>query len=208
MESYYNFILIALGTTLLVFTLRREQGQHLPKIQREPTNEAEFNREIQQLLSQSKKIEAIKLTRKYKNMDLKSAKLYVESLQGPGGLVNQGITSSPRSLNTELNLSEFSATLSPELKEKFEALLRSGNNMEAIKLLQARGGIGLKEAKELIDAYLAYLKTAPSDINNQDVRNLLRQGKKIDAIKALRSQRGIGLQEAIAELERIEREMR
>ncbi len=208
MESYYNIILIALGTLLLVFTLKREQNQHLPKLQREPANDAEFNSEIQQLLSQSKKIEAIKLTRKYKNMDLKSAKIYVESLQAPGGSFNQGIANTQRNPNAELNLSEFTSTLTPELKSKFEELTRSGNSMDAIKLLVTRDGMGFKEAKQLADAYLAYLKTAPSDINNQDVRNLLRQGKKIDAIKALRSQRGIGLQEAMAELERIEREMR
>jgi large subunit ribosomal protein L7/L12 len=88
-------------------------------------------------------------------------------------------------------------------------LVRSGKKIEAIKIYRQRMGVGLKEAKEAIEALQrgetvpvppAVSKTfAESDV--RDFVSLLRQGKTIAAIKLYREKTGVGLAEAKAAVE-------
>jgi hypothetical protein len=43
----------------------------------------------------------------------------------------------------------------PELPEEVLTAIQAGRKIEAIKLLRERHSLGLKEAKKLVDAYLA-----------------------------------------------------
>jgi ribosomal protein L7/L12 len=81
-----------------------------------------------------------------------------------------------------------------------EALHR-GETIEAIKLLRVATGLGLKEAKDVIDGYaddkLATSRAIlPTGQLSASVVEALQQGNKIEAIKRLREQTGLGLKEA------------
>lgn len=101
-----------------------------------------------------------------------------------------------------------SAGLTPEAK----ALLKAGAVVEAVKLTRERTGLGLKEAKDLVDAYLRNGEPAsgsaaarepgdPDSIPPQAVR-MLEKGRLIDAIKETRQAKGIGLKDAKETVER------
>ena len=79
--------------------------------------------------------------------------------------------------------------------------LGHGNPIEAIKRLRAATGLGLKDAKDVIDAYEAgapvRLPPRPSETPlPADVRAALQAGNKIEAIRLLRDHTGLGLKEA------------
>ena len=108
-----------------------------------------------------------------------------------------------------------------QLENVVQELLRSGQKIEAIKILRAARGLGLKEAKEAIDQATAghpfsvpqlaleekSRRAAPPEAN-EDLVSLIRRGQKINAIKLLREQTGLGLKEAKEEVDRLEREIR
>ncbi|MEO8102498.1 MAG: ribosomal protein L7/L12 [Betaproteobacteria bacterium] len=84
--------------------------------------------------------------------------------------------------------------------EVLDALQR-GENIEAIKRLRESTGLGLKEAKEAVDAHLRgrnveFAPAAAPGALPPAVMHALRQGRKIDAIKLLREHTGLGLKEA------------
>jgi ribosomal protein L7/L12 len=80
--------------------------------------------------------------------------------------------------------------------------LKKGNKIETIKILREETGIGLKEAKVLIDRAHARESSGRDDINlnnisiSSNVLKHLREGKKVDAIKTLRWETCIGLKDA------------
>lgn len=84
--------------------------------------------------------------------------------------------------------------LSPEVLEA----LQRGNTVEAIKLLRESSGLGLKEAKDIIDQRLS--GHAPAEARPGQfpapVTEALRRGNKIEAIRLLREHTGMGLKEA------------
>jgi ribosomal protein L7/L12 len=92
--------------------------------------------EIQTLLTQNKKIAAIKKVRKYTGLGLKEAKDYVEALSKSGAT------------GAEIPLK---VGITPELKTELKNLISNNRKIEAIKLLRNRSGLGLKQAKEYVD---------------------------------------------------------
>ncbi|MGA7306540.1 MAG: hypothetical protein WBW88_16805 [Rhodothermales bacterium] len=94
---------------------------------------------IAELIRQGKKIEAIKLLRETTGVDLKRAKDEIDRLAA-------AIESEQTSISSDT--ADESATVSSEVEE----LARQGRKIEAIKLLRAQKGIGLKEAKERVEA--------------------------------------------------------
>jgi ribosomal protein L7/L12 len=105
----------------------KESAQSLP---------THLQAEIQALLTQNKKISAIKKFRKYTGLGLKESKDYIEALSQneaawPDVLLREGIT--------------------PELKKELKNLISDNRKIEAIRLLRERSGLGLKEAKKYID---------------------------------------------------------
>ena len=77
--------------------------------------------------------------------------------------------------------------------------MRQGRKIEAIKLYRQQTGVGLKEAKDAVDAMSAG-RAVPAaslgDLYRLGVEDLVRQGRKIEAIKQYRERTGVGLKEA------------
>jgi len=101
--------------------------------------------ELQSLLEQGRKIEAIKLYREQTGAGLKEAKDAVEAMT---------------SETTQANLREALARHSPDgeglsLEEELLRLLRNGEKIEAIKCYRGRTGAGLREAKDAVEALAA-----------------------------------------------------
>ncbi|MDZ7865673.1 ribosomal protein L7/L12 [Acidovorax sp.] len=99
-----------------------------------------------------------------------------------------------------------------------QAALDAGQMIEAIKRLRAATGLGLKEAKDLIDAHqrgeavsvAARAAQQPLDGSfhvPDAVRQALADGNKIEAIRLLRDHEGLGLKEAKERADAIEQSM-
>lgn len=80
--------------------------------------------------------------------------------------------------------------------------LGRGETIEAIKLLRTATGVGLKEAKDVIDAHAAgrpmpsFDPTMPAGALSANVIEALRRGNKIEAVRLVREQTGMGLKES------------
>lgn len=95
-------------------------------------------------------------------------------------------------------------------------LLAAGKKIEAIKELREVSGLGLADAKAVVDAVearrpvpdeiLARLQSAQSEAADDelpaDVRAAAQRGNRIEAIKLLRQHTGLGLREARDRLDR------
>lgn len=90
-------------------------------------------------------------------------------------------------------------TPAPDSYAEVRASLANGRKIEAIKLYRELTGVGLKEAKEAVEAMMAAPSAAPVPSSNLDlepVRALVANGKKIEAIRLYRELTGTGLKEA------------
>ena len=95
------------------------------------------------------------------------------------------------------------------------ALLAQGNKIAAIKRARELAGMGLKDAKDYVDALppggaMPPLPAASQDIPvdvaaDPEVRQLLAGGNKIAAIKRVRELTGVGLKEAKDYVDALER---
>jgi len=88
-----------------------------------------------------------------------------------------------------------------ELPEAIVEAMRRGSIIEAIKLLRNAKGIGLKEAKDFIEAQRRGASAAdkPADPTGPlppPVANALQRGNKIEAIRLFRAHTGLGLKES------------
>ena len=103
-----------------------------------------------------------------------------------------------------------------QLPADVRAAMRQGDTIEAIRLLRQASGLGLKEAKDLVEAQLrGEAVVVPESVSEEAqsstelkgalppaVREALRQGDKIEAIRLLREHRpDFGLKEAKDEIE-------
>jgi ribosomal protein L7/L12 len=99
--------------------------------------------------------------------------------------------------------------------QQIQELVRAGKKIEAIKLVRAQTGLGLKEAKDAVEAIergetveLTLRATSTtqvvSGVDLDQITELLLQGKKIEAIKLVREQTGLGLKEAKDVIDAIE----
>jgi ribosomal protein L7/L12 len=89
---------------------------------------------------------------------------------------------------------------------EISSIVAGGNKIEAIKRVRERTGMGLKEAKDYVEALPAggplpvlpsRSSTPPADATSMaDVHALAQQGRKIEAIKRYRQLTGVGLKEA------------
>lgn len=100
-------------------------------------------------------------------------------------------------------IQESAAQASPDVSPddaELLGLIREGKKIEAVKLYRERHPVGLKEAKDAVEALAAGRTPAaaatPDDGDNDDVLELVRGGKKIQAIKIYRERYGVGLKDA------------
>jgi ribosomal protein L7/L12 len=98
------------------------------------------------------------------------------------------------------------------LSERVLDAIKRGNHVEAIKLLREQTGLGLKEAKDLVDRQVAGTSTTTpaqwSGTLPPSAMIALQQGNEIEAIRLLRAETGLGLKEAREGVEAVAREMR
>jgi ribosomal protein L7/L12 len=99
--------------------------------------------------------------------------------------------------------------------ERVQQLVNEGKKIEAIKLVREQTGLGLKEAKDAVEAiergempeltlHATIATHGVSGVDLDEINELLLQNKKIEAIKLYREQTGAGLQEAKDAIEAIE----
>jgi ribosomal protein L7/L12 len=99
------------------------------------------------------------------------------------------------------------------LPPKAHAALKAGNKIEAIKQLRMATGIGLKEAKDWIDAFERGGSPAPAQSANAPFTlppaaiDALKRGNPIEAIKIVRQATGAGLAEAKSLIDEIHRQL-
>ncbi len=84
-----------------------------------------------------------------------------------------------------------------------EQLVRAGRKIEAIKRYRELSGLGLREAKDAIDAMerggtvsLPAKSSLLRQVNDSEIEAQIRSGHLIDAIKLYREKTGVGLKEA------------
>ena len=86
------------------------------------------------------------------------------------------------------------------------AAAKAGNIIEAIKITRESTGLGLKEAKELVENSLesnySYASTPSADTMPSNALSALQNGRLIDAIKHYRQHNRTGLKEAKEAVER------
>jgi len=102
---------------------------------------------IAELIERGRKIEAIELLRESTGIGLAEAKAQIEQLSAEAA--EHAMPAERAGLDT------------PGLPEDVLALARGGRKIEAIKLLRERSGLGLKEAKERVEA-----ETGPVNVAN------------------------------------------
>lgn len=100
--------------------------------------------EVVHLLQQGQKIAAIKRYREVYGSDLRSAKEAVDALEEGREVAPPSILAPPQTLAE--------AVSDPSMAE-IDALVRSGHKIDAIRVYRQRYSVGLKEAKEAIDAW-------------------------------------------------------
>jgi ribosomal protein L7/L12 len=95
--------------------------------------------QVKALIAQGKKLDAIRLVRESNGLSLADAKDAVEAIgqHGRPTLGEMGMMSTVR--------------LAQALSEEVQQLVARGEKIEAIKRIREQTGLGLKEAKELVD---------------------------------------------------------
>ena len=197
-----TLVAIVLGVIVVVITiitLRRSWGGSLADPARPPSAiqpsvppvqiAAPSLAEVSALLASGHKIEAIKRYRELTGVGLKQAKDSVEAIAAGSAppVLPSASTAMPAS---EGSLAEV------------HSLALQGKKIEAIKRYRELTGVGLKEAKDYVDALdagaqpPAVTPVAPSVGDLAEVYALAHQGKKIEAIKRYRELTGVGLKEA------------
>jgi ribosomal protein L7/L12 len=101
---------------------------------------------------------------------------------------------------------------SGSLETEVRMLIDYGNKPEAIRVLRARMGLDLKDAKDLAERIeqgaripLEALEgaIAAGGDDDQEVRDMVHNGQLIEAIKLVREQKGLDLKAARAYVERL-----
>lgn len=109
---------------------------------------------VRKLAAEGNKIEAIKAVREHTGLGLKEAKDYVDAIPNVVPLANFGQGAPPPDAGPMDDETVRAAAL---------ALVAHGKKIEAIKFVRERTGLGLKEAKDYVDA----LDTAPPPTGTQ-----------------------------------------
>jgi ribosomal protein L7/L12 len=148
----------------------------------------DWEQEIRGLLGEGQKIEAIKLYRERTGAGLKQAKEAVEAIER----------------GEPLPIPEI---VDESFKRELIALLDHGQKIEAIKLYRENTGVGLKQAKDAVEAIQRGERLPDPDESenaiHQTLVSLLKQGRKIDAIKVYREVTESGLKESKDAIESI-----
>ena len=108
-----------------------------------PADSGDFTGQIRSLLAQGKKIEAIRLARDKTGFPLDAAKDMVETIEKAGGAA---ASPAPAAVDPLALIRD-----AKDLSNEVYRLVKLGNKIDAIKLVREKTGLGLKEAKDLVD---------------------------------------------------------
>lgn len=98
-----------------------------------------LEQQVEHLLAKGGKMEAIKLMREKTGLGLAEAKAAVEAIGKDAAIVTPA-----RSLQATIKRAQ-------DMSDEVQHLVAQGHKIEAIKLIRERAGLGLKEAKDLVD---------------------------------------------------------
>ncbi|GAA5530688.1 ribosomal protein L7/L12 [Herpetosiphon gulosus] len=143
-------IAVVIGLMLWSWSKRSERPSSMINFNQSPINPAQpssFNSakldqaQIQVLLSQGKKLEAIKQVRLQTSLGLKEAKDYVEAIE-------RGLSPiSPVVVEPTVQ------QLPEDLMREAQIIAQQGNKIKAIKLVRQATNLSLKEAKDMVDSW-------------------------------------------------------
>lgn len=129
-------VLLAVVLTVLIVSNRR--GVEVVSLTPPPPGQLSADASPEQLVRAGQKIEAIKRYRELTGVGLREAKEAIEAFERDGTL-----SLPPKS----------SAVLRQVHDSEIEAQIRSGHLIDAIKLYREKNGVGLKEAKDAVEAW-------------------------------------------------------
>lgn len=146
------------------------------------------DKDVAELIQQNRKIEAIKLYRERMGVGLREARDAVEAIE-------RGI---------EPNVV---FDMRPPDEAELDLLLQQGRKIEAIKLYRDRTGMGLKEAKDAVDALqmgkrVPILPVLDTDVS-LELLSLLEKNKRREAIDLYRRSTGFGPAQARQAVQRL-----
>jgi ribosomal protein L7/L12 len=101
--------------------------------------------------------------------------------------------------------------LTSQTEQEIAGLLAAGNKIEAIKRYREITGLGLKEAKDAVEAMAEgrpVRQPGSAPVGDPGVTTLIFAGRKIEAIKRYREITGLGLKEAKDAVEAMTSELR
>ncbi len=182
--------------------LRLKNRETSPPAEPSPGIHLEGDMVLRQLITEQRKLDAIKHVRQMSGVGLKEAKDYVEWLTHQMG-------SRPDEGDWRIELA--AAAHDHQVLD----LLTQGQKIGAIKRVRELTGVGLKEAKDFVemleqgkieisspppplssDASPTFYATPEQAAYDPEVRDYLARGLKINAIKRVRELTGLGLKEA------------
>ena len=146
----FTYIAVAILILALPFFLTRllsrrppratiKAGGHPKPREGAPARSEPLRAEVAQLLAQGGKLEAIRLVRTRTGAGLAEAKELVEAIGR-----DEAIVPPAPGLAATIERAQ-------RMSEEVRRLAAQGQKIEAIKLLREKSGIGLKEAKDLVD---------------------------------------------------------
>jgi ribosomal protein L7/L12 len=173
-------------------SLGAPESQHSPPPP--PAATLVIDPQIAASLRDGHKIEAIKRYRELYGVGLKEAKDAVEAIQA----------GTPLPTPEPVQVEGPEPTLQPEL----DRLIARNEKIMAIKHYREITRVGLKEAKDAVEARMATLAAAPPQPGLQpELDRLIRASQKINAIKHYRTITGAGLKESKDAVEAREAEL-
>ncbi|MCA0352333.1 MAG: ribosomal protein L7/L12 [Chloroflexi bacterium] len=143
-------IAVVMGLMLWSWSKRSERPSSMINFNQPPINPARPSSfdsakldqaQIQLLLSQGKKLEAIKQVRLQTSLGLKEAKDYVEAIERGLSPISPGVVEP-----TVPQLPE-------DLLREAQIVAQQGNKIQAIKMVREATKLSLKEAKDLVESW-------------------------------------------------------
>lgn len=172
-----------------------------PRTRVDMSREIHIPSEARAALARGDRIIAIKLVREANHgVDLRAAMEAIDAFENGG----EGHV-------TQASLSAMTEALPQVASAEVIAAVSSGNMVEAVKLVRQQQGLGLKEAKELVDSYRSFpalmrahaMGDTATRIASQHgvtvpdaAMQALQQGKIFDAIKMIGQEYSAGVKQA------------
>jgi len=132
----------AFVVALLVKLSAASRPETPPAPTRPPSSLAEKESEIEQLVLAGRKLDAIKKVRMYTGMSLRDSKSFVESWH-QGRRLAHVISTNPTA--------GWAASLTPAQEAEVRTLVYSGQKITAVKRVRELTGLGLADAKKIVD---------------------------------------------------------